>query len=283
MLAEIEHAQRRVFCKDGHHDYGAALFDGLHEAAYAAFHARHLESHLESFVAEYILHSLGERGPAHVQSVFDAALPGHFEPQVGHVGDEHLLCSGGDDCLGHQVAYGPGARHHHVLAAEVPCAGCGVGAHCRRFHHGAVVQRHVVRQAHHPVVVHHEIVLRRSVGLEGLHPQVLTHVVLPAAARGALPADELRTGGNPVTGFANRDIRTDGRDYTGILMPLDNRIIRCRMLSVVGMDFAAADADALDVHQHLVRPQILRPRGGHLPELKVFRLNKYDLSHFRFL
>ena len=158
-----------------------------------------------------------------------------------------------------------------------------MGTHGGRFYHGSILQRHVIGQPHHPVIVHHKEILGSAVGLKGLHAQVFAYVVLPATAGSALAADQLRPRGNLVSGFAHSNRCTNGRDDTGIFVALHHRIKGGRMLSVVRMYLTSTDADAFYIHQDLVRSQPISRGSRNVPELKVLRFNQYDLSHIIYI
>lgn len=62
-------------------------------------------------------------------------------------------------------------------------------------------------------------------------------------------------------------------------MPLYHRIESGRVETMVGVNLATADADALDVNEYLVRLQVFCLRCCYFFEYDVFWFYQYCLSH----
>lgn len=167
-------------------------------------------------------------------------------PVIAYVGDEYPARTAGEGELRHEVADRAAPETTTFLPVRSPGARGGVRPYGGRLDHRAVFEREGFRQFDEPLLRNDEIVLCGSVGLECLHPEVLADVVLAPAAGGALAAGELRTGRHLVARFASGDLGADGRDDAGIFVSLHHRVECRRVLAVVGVNLAAADADFFD-------------------------------------
>ena len=256
VLTEVEHAEDWVFGKHRHNHNVASLLNGFHQRTHTGLHASHLETNLIALIAEHLLGSVFQRFVQHIGSIFYTTLPCLGKTQVAHVGNEHLLGTTRLAELCHKVADGTGSTHYHVLVLHVRAVS-GMGAHCRRLYHCAIVEAHSCGQYHYTVVGGHKIVLRNSIGLKRLNAQMFAYIILSAFAWSAFSAHQLRASRDVIARSAYRHILTDSHYHCRILMSLHYRIERCRMQAMIGMNLTATDSNTLYVYQHLVSLQVL--------------------------
>ena len=100
---------------------------------------------------------------------------------------------------------------------------------------------------------------------------MLAYIILSTLTRIAFSANQLWACCDVVARLANRHFAATCHNHSRIFMSLNNGIECGRMESVVRVDLAAADANALDVGEYLVFLKVCGLRCCHFFELNVLR------------
>lgn len=278
VFAQVKHAKGWVFGKDSHDHDVATLLDGLHQRAYRNLYASHFKAYLITFFAEEFLGSCLEGLLGDVERMLDATLAGFVQTQVAHVGDQYVLGATGDTELGDEVADGSSTAHHYILAFHLGAV-AGMGAYGGRFYHGSIVEAHPFGQLGYAVIVYDEEVLGCAVSLECLYTQMFADIILSAFTGVALAADQLWAGGDVVTGAAYGYLAAYGHYHSRVLMSLYHWIECGGVETVVRVYLTAADADALDVDEHLMGCQVSCLGFCYFLKLDTLGFYQYCLSH----
>ena len=98
---------------------------------------------------------------------------------------------------------------------------------------------------------------------------MLAYVVLSALAGITLAADQLRACCDVVARLADRHLAAACHDHGGIFVSLNDGIERGGVEAVVRVDFATADADALDVDENLVFVEVFSLGSRNFLKLDV--------------
>jgi hypothetical protein len=208
--------------------------------------------------------------------VSGAEAAGHLQPPGVHVDRDDGRGSGNAGCLD-RVEPDPAAAEHHDAGARLDAGRVGDRAEARRHtapDDAGCGEGHVVRDADDPALSNHGGGRQRS-DVEGSDQRCiverrtsyirmsrsaeaaddggvgLAEVLVAAQACGAQTAVDGPVRHDVVADPDARDIRTDGRDYSGALVSEDAPEALTQDL-VVGV----ADAAGAEVDEHLARPGV---------------------------
>ena len=154
-----------------------------------------------------------------------------------------------------------------------------MGAYGGRFYHGSIVEAHPFGQLGYAVIVYDEEVLGCAVSLECLYTQMFADIILSAFTGVALAADQLWAGGDVVTGAAYGYLAAYSHYHSRVLMSLYHWIECGGVETVVRVNLTAADADALDVDEHLMGCQVSCLGFCYFLKLDTLGFYQYCLSH----
>ena len=251
VLAQIEHAEGRVLGKDSHNHDVATFLDGLHQRTDGNLYTSYLETYLIAFLTEEILSCLLQGFLGDVEGVLDSALTSLGQAEVAYIGNEYVLGTTCNAELGNEVADGSCAADYYILSLHIGAV-AGMGTNGSRLDHCPEVEAHAFWQLSHAVVIYNEEVLCCSVSLESLNTQVFTDIILSSLARVTLAANQLWASGDVVARLADGNFAAYCHNYSRVLMSLNHWVEGGWVKTVVRVNLATADADALDVDENLM-------------------------------